>query len=59
MKKSEFWCCKKCNAQNHEIDANCQFCDDHEHYTTSAEWNNLDPDGPQSCTHCSKTYPLL
>lgn len=57
MARSPFWYCK-CGAQNHETDAECQFCDEHEHYTRAEDYNAAAPDGPQKCSRCKTMYPF-
>lgn len=50
------WTCDECGEQNHVLDAECQFCDAHEHYT---QWNDYDaakPDAPQKCSACGVMY---
>lgn len=57
MSKSPFWHCEACGAQNHELDAECQFCDAHEHYTDVTVFDTAwDPEGPQKCSHCGEMY---
>jgi hypothetical protein len=57
-----FWICSNCGSQNHEIDAECQFCDAHECYvrgedmpkTADGEW---DETAPTFCSRCGKPMP--
>lgn len=51
-----FWICASCNAQNHEIDSECAYCEAHECYVTGADWvaagrpENCD----MPCSRCGK-----
>lgn len=57
--RNEFWTCPVCLAQNHEIDAECQFCDEHEHIVKGTDFNENDPD--PACSECGARgwLPLL
>lgn len=54
-RSSVFWYCE-CGAQNHVSDAECQFCDRHEHYTCADDYDAARPDGPQKCSRCGESY---
>jgi hypothetical protein len=52
--RQPFWFCSECGAENHEMDADCQFCDKHACYVSGEEWHE---DGPNFCSRCGHRMP--
>jgi len=52
--KLPFWYCDACGAQNHELDGDCQWCDEHECYITGEDWERAGRPDDASTLPCSR-----
>ena len=59
--RSPFWRCEECGAQNHEIDAECAYCDRHECYISGETWERFgrpDSFAHIPCDRCGVLFAL-